>query len=154
MAKNRASFGFRKVNGRAIKLQVTSVTAAGLMTRDAPKRLKRGVVRAMNEAGRIATRRAKNPNWTPKLKGWLIQSIQWIEAKETAKGNIVNGEIRAGDARVPYARIQEETNPRKPHFLARAIRLIAQPEFEKRLRSQRVFQKAIVGRTGFTSNNF
>lgn len=150
---SRGSFGFSNVNGRAIKLTVTERVSNQVMTKRAPIRMQKKVIAAMNRAGKAAERRAKNPDWTPKRTGRLIASIRWRKARLTLKSNISRGVLTAGGTDVPYARIQEFTNPRKPFFLLRAVRDIAQPMLLAELRKKRIYEEALIG-TGFRGIQF
>ena len=146
---NRGSFGFKGINGRAIKLVVNERISNKVMTKDAPKRLTRSVVAVMNRAGRKAQNRAKNPDWTPKLTGRLIASIRWQNARVSSRGNIVLGLLIAGGTDVPYARRQEFEHRTKGMFLFRAINEIAQPAMLAELRKKKIYEETMIGGIGF-----
>lgn len=144
---NRGSFGFRNVNGKALKMTVTKKVSNGLMTKDAPIRLQKKVAAAMNRAGRRARDRAKNADWTPKLTGALIRSIQWRLARVRRRGGtIVSGRLVAGNDEVQYARRQEFEHKTKAFFLFRAITKIGQPALVEELEKKGFFTDIVFGR--------
>ena len=147
MGRRRKSFGFKGINGKAIKLIVTEQLSSNkTMDRNAPKRLTKAVVAMMNRAGRAARDKAKNPNWTPKLSGALIASIRWENATVSARGNIVRGKLAA---ETPYARRQEFEHKTKRFYLFRAINKVAQPALVAELRKKKIYQEAFIGGISF-----
>lgn len=146
---SRGSFGFKGINGKAIKLTVEKRVSDKVMDKRAAKRMQKKVVAMMNRAGRKAAKKAKDPRWTPKLTGRLIASIRWEKAKLSARGNIIRGVLMAGGTDVPYARRQEFEHRTKSHYLLRAIVQIAQPAFQAELRKNKIYDDAFVGGIGF-----
>jgi len=144
--KRRGSFGFRNINGKAIKLTVTKKTSNGLMTKDAPQRLQSMVAAAMNRAGRAARNRAKKKDWTPKKTGALIDSIRWRLARVRKRtGSIVSGRLVAGNESVLYARRQEYEHATKSRFLFRAIEEIGRPHLIEELKQKGILVKVVFG---------
>ncbi len=142
---NRGSFGFKGVNGKAIKLTVQKKVSNKIMNKKTPSRLLRTVAAQMNFAGRIAARRANNSKWTPWLTGRLAGSIEWSRARANFASNTVKGQLSAD---TPYARRQEFEHVTKGRYIWRAVTLIAQPEFIRRLQKKGIYGKVFIGRIG------
>ena len=147
VGKNRGSFGFANINGKALKLTVGKRVGGSVMDKKLPKKMMNKIRVMMDRAGRKGRKEAKLVRHTPKLTGRLIKSIYWRKARITQDGNIIRGSLRAD---TPYAQLQEFEHKTKSRFLQRAIWDIAEPDFQRRLKENKlIFKRLFLGHFGF-----
>jgi len=137
----KTTFGFSNINGRAFDIKVLE-TPNGWPAHSTLKNLREYIVEKINDAGRNAKKLTKTPNWSPRLTGKLINSIDWIEASGSGRQRILSGALTVS---VPYGRRQEFEHKTRGRYLARAIER-AQRLFVRHLRDKNVMEDIIFGR--------